>query len=201
MPCVNVQVLAASSTEHTPSVMLFVDGNRYLFNVGEGLQRFCMEHHVKLSRVKCIFLSGLNSIYTGGLPGMLMTMSDAGTTNATICGPPGTGYFFVSTKYFFRRSNLDLNVFECCRKSNSTQVSTYNDNIINVKAITLRKHTTSNLNCKEKQTEDTINSRNKNKSNEKNSDDKASQASTESIATTTDTGTSSVNLTNNYLSN
>ena len=33
-----------------PSVLLFTDKKRYCFNVGEGFQRFCVEHKLKMSR-------------------------------------------------------------------------------------------------------------------------------------------------------
>ena len=31
----------------TPSIMLFFDHRRFLFNVGEGFQRYCVEHGVR----------------------------------------------------------------------------------------------------------------------------------------------------------
>ena len=136
MPSVYVQLLAG---DQTPSILLFVDGIRYLFNIPEGTQRFCMEHHVKLGKMNGIFLSGLNSTYTGGLPGMLMTLADAGKSKINICGPPGTAYFMASTKYFFRRSNMDLNISECC-PTKSTNVCIYNDKIIKVITICLQKY-------------------------------------------------------------
>ena len=136
MPSVYVQLLAG---DQTPSILLFVDGIRYLFNIPEGTQRFCMEHHVKLGKMNGIFVSGLNSTYTGGLPGMLMTLADAGKSKINICGPPGTAYFMASTKYFFRRSNMDLNISECC-PTKSTNVCIYNDKIIKVITICLQKY-------------------------------------------------------------
>lgn len=33
------------------SVLLFFDKQRFIFNAGEGLQRFCTEHKIKLSKV------------------------------------------------------------------------------------------------------------------------------------------------------
>ncbi|CAL9030346.1 unnamed protein product [Prunus brigantina] len=34
----------------SPSVLLFFDKQRFIFNAGEGLQRFCTEHKIKLSK-------------------------------------------------------------------------------------------------------------------------------------------------------
>ena len=42
---------------------------RYLFNVGEGFQRFAMQHQVKLNRLTDILLTRNGSAAAGGLPG------------------------------------------------------------------------------------------------------------------------------------
>ena len=42
---------------------------RYLFNVGEGFQRFAMQHQVKLNRLTDILLTRNGSEAAGGLPG------------------------------------------------------------------------------------------------------------------------------------
>lgn len=64
-----VQILGTESLETTPSLMLFFDSKRYLFNCGEGLQRLSTEHHIRLSRINTIFLTRLNWEDVGGLPG------------------------------------------------------------------------------------------------------------------------------------
>lgn len=61
------------------SVLLFTDQRRYVFNVGEGFQRFCVERRLRLASAKtnAIFLTRVDSSTVGGLIGMLLTMSDA----------------------------------------------------------------------------------------------------------------------------
>ncbi|CAL2252399.1 unnamed protein product [Prunus armeniaca] len=39
----------------SPSVLLFFDKQRFIFNAVEGLQRFCTEHKIKLSKEKWRF--------------------------------------------------------------------------------------------------------------------------------------------------
>ena len=51
-----------------PSIYLFLDQCRMIFNVGEGLQRYCVQHQVKLSKVEDIFLTRITTQTTGGLP-------------------------------------------------------------------------------------------------------------------------------------
>eukprot|EP00976_Prorocentrum_cordatum_P098224 1191311-Prorocentrum_minimum.AAC.3 len=63
-----------------PSVYLFMDQCRMIFNVGEGLQRYCVQHQVKLSKVEDIFLTRITTQAAGGLPGMLLTLADMSPT-------------------------------------------------------------------------------------------------------------------------
>ncbi|KAL6556096.1 tRNase Z trz3, mitochondrial [Orobanche gracilis] len=48
-----VQILGTGmdTQDTSPSVLLFFDKQRFIFNAGEGLQRFCTEHKIKLSKV------------------------------------------------------------------------------------------------------------------------------------------------------
>ena len=48
---VYVQVLATDIAHSSPSVMLFFDKQRYLFNAGEGIQRLFREHRLKIQKV------------------------------------------------------------------------------------------------------------------------------------------------------
>ena len=77
----HVQVLGLSADcadATAASVLLFTDASRYVFNVGEGFQRFCVERRLRLaSRASAVFLTRVDSSSAGGLIGMLLTMSDA----------------------------------------------------------------------------------------------------------------------------
>eukprot|EP01118_Nematostelium_gracile_P016691 TRINITY_DN6974_c0_g1_i1.p1 TRINITY_DN6974_c0_g1~~TRINITY_DN6974_c0_g1_i1.p1 ORF type:complete len:766 (-),score=131.36 TRINITY_DN6974_c0_g1_i1:63-2309(-) len=95
-----------------PSFLLFYDTRRYLFNVGEGTQRLCLEHKIRLSKIDYIFLTGLEWRHVGGLPGMLLTMADAGSTGVGICGPKGTGKFLSSLNSFVYRDQFQIHLYE-----------------------------------------------------------------------------------------
>ena len=68
----------------TPSVLLFTDKRRYCFNIGEGFQRFCVEHKLKMTRLERVFFTRTTSKATGGVIGMLLTLADA--AGATLGG-------------------------------------------------------------------------------------------------------------------
>ena len=66
------QVLGVGSDTgcSVPSVLLFFDRQRFLFNAGEGFQRFCVEHRIKLAKVSGVLATRTTTEATGGLPGV-----------------------------------------------------------------------------------------------------------------------------------
>ncbi|KAI4331432.1 hypothetical protein MLD38_029622 [Melastoma candidum] len=99
-----VQILGTGmdTQDTSPSVLLFFDNQRFIFNAGEGLQRFCTEHKVKLSKIDCIFLSRVCSETAGGLPGLLLTLAGIGEKGMSIkvCGPSDLTYLVDAMKSF-----------------------------------------------------------------------------------------------------
>lgn len=86
----------------SPSVLLFFDKQRFIFNAGEGLQRFCTEHKIKLSKIDHIFLSRVCSETAGGLPGLLLTMAGIGDEGMCVnmWGPSDLKYLVSAMKAF-----------------------------------------------------------------------------------------------------
>ncbi|GAB2250152.1 hypothetical protein Droror1_Dr00013511 [Drosera rotundifolia] len=100
-----VQVLGTGmdTQDTSPSVLLFFDKQRYLFNAGEGLQRFFTEHKIKLSKIDQIFLSRVCSETAGGLPGLLLTLAGMGEEaglSVNIEGPSDLKYLVNAMKSF-----------------------------------------------------------------------------------------------------
>ncbi|OMO66621.1 zinc phosphodiesterase ELAC protein 2-like protein [Corchorus olitorius] len=86
----------------SPSVLLFFDKQRFIFNAGEGLQRFCTEHKIKLSKIDHVFLSRVCSETAGGLPGLLLTLAGMGEEGYTvkIWGPSDLNFLVSAMKSF-----------------------------------------------------------------------------------------------------
>jgi ribonuclease Z len=59
----------------SPTVLLFFDQERYLFNVGEGMQRQLRENKVNLRRLNHLLFSRLSNTALGGLPGFLLSLN------------------------------------------------------------------------------------------------------------------------------
>ncbi|CAA6666016.1 unnamed protein product [Spirodela intermedia] len=86
----------------SPSVLLFFDKQRFIFNAGEGLQRFCTEHKIKLSKIDHMFLTRVCSETAGGLPGLLLTLAGIGEEgmSVNIWGPSDFKYFVEAMRSF-----------------------------------------------------------------------------------------------------
>ncbi|CAN4086808.1 unnamed protein product [Withania somnifera] len=99
-----VQILGTGmdTQDTTPSVLLFFDKQRFIFNAGEGLQRFCTEHKIKLSKIDHIFLSRVCSETAGGLPGLLLTLAGMGEEgmSVNVWGPSDLKYLVNAMKSF-----------------------------------------------------------------------------------------------------
>jgi len=56
-----------------------MDTYGYLINAGEGLQRFCVEHKMRLvNKLQRVLFTRMTWDATGGVPGLLLTMADGG---------------------------------------------------------------------------------------------------------------------------
>lgn len=117
----HVQVLGVGADTGCtlPSVLLFFDRRRYLFNVGEGFQRFCVEHKVKMTKVSSVLSTRATTHALGGLPGMLLTMRDvtaggllAGQLGYDVHGPPGLKTAAAAFKTFVSFKDLGLKIRE-----------------------------------------------------------------------------------------
>lgn len=99
-----VQILGTGmdTQDTSPSVLLFFDKQRFIFNAGEGLQRFCTEHKIKLSKIDHIFLSRVCSETAGGLPGLLLTLAGIGEVgmSVNVWGPSDLKYLVDAMKSF-----------------------------------------------------------------------------------------------------
>ena len=105
-----VQVLAVDTASSSPAIAFFTDNARFLFDCGEGLQRLCVEHRMRISKLDSVFLTRLCPETIGGLAGLCLTAADSGRAALNITGPQGTIAFWNATNYFMRRPNFDVEI-------------------------------------------------------------------------------------------
>ncbi|XP_015697710.1 tRNase Z TRZ3, mitochondrial [Oryza brachyantha] len=99
-----VQVLGTGmdTQDTSPSILLFFDKQRFIFNAGEGLQRFCTEHKIKLSKIDHVFLTRVCSETAGGLPGLVLTLAGMGEEgmSVNIWGPSDLDFLASAMRSF-----------------------------------------------------------------------------------------------------
>lgn len=148
-----VQILGTGMDTHdtAPSVLLFFDKQRFIFNAGEGLQRFCTEHKIKLSKIDHIFLSRVCSETAGGLPGLLLTLAGIGEEgmSVNVWGPSDLQYLVDAMKSFIPNAAM-VHAHSFGRASEASRLATpactnsenpivlLDDEVVKLSAILLR---------------------------------------------------------------
>jgi ribonuclease Z len=97
-----LQVIGDGSAGSPSAVMLVTSSSRYLFNCGEGTQRFIHEHKLRLARVENVFFTTKSWKNIGGLPGLSLTVKDIGVPKLTLHGPKGINDIYAMTKRFLQ---------------------------------------------------------------------------------------------------
>ena len=67
----HLQVLSLESRLCSACVVLTTENSRYVFDVGEGIQRLAIEHKVRIGRICGVFLTSDSYVSVAGLPGEL----------------------------------------------------------------------------------------------------------------------------------
>ncbi|XP_078431873.1 tRNAse Z4 [Wolffia australiana] len=121
-----VQILGTGmdTQDTSPSVLLFFDKQRFIFNAGEGLQRFCTEHKIKLSKIDHMFLTRVSSETAGGLPGLLLTLAGIGEEgmSVNIWGPSDLKYLVEAMRSFIPNAAMvHTNSFGSTNETNKTE--------------------------------------------------------------------------------
>ncbi|KYQ89103.1 hypothetical protein DLAC_10335 [Tieghemostelium lacteum] len=96
------------------SFYAFFDSERYLFDCGEGTQRFVHGRNgIVLSKVKTIFLTSLSWESIGGLIGFMLTHVEPHGNSLHLVGPKGLHQLLLASKDFQGIQNLKITETEC----------------------------------------------------------------------------------------
>ncbi|SPP74092.1 ribonuclease Z, mitochondrial [Drosophila guanche] len=128
---VSLQVLGAGANGSPSAVYLFTDQSRYLFNCGEGTQRLAHEYKTRLSRLEQIFVTRNTWAAVGGLPGLALTIQDAGVRSVGLHGPSHLATMLQSMRRFVVLKNLQMQTVDC------TAGGCFEDSILKVTSLPL----------------------------------------------------------------
>jgi ribonuclease Z len=105
-----IQIISPPTSKSHSSFLISFDSGSYLFNVGEGTQRIVQQNKVKLGKLRSIFLNRMEWDYLGGLPGMILTISDAALGKVNLVGPSKILDFLTANRQFVARPNLSISI-------------------------------------------------------------------------------------------
>ncbi|GIL91146.1 hypothetical protein Vretifemale_18806, partial [Volvox reticuliferus] len=107
-----LQVLALDIDHTSPSVLLFFNNERYLFNAGEGIQRLFREHKIKISQINSYFITRVSTETLGGMPGMALSVTPTDARGflgkqaaCTVKGPPGLASYVAAFRGYINYEN------------------------------------------------------------------------------------------------
>lgn len=112
MSKIQIQVLSCDSSENSAALVISTESIRILVNAGEGIQRLCVEHKVKLAKLEAICVTNLLPQRISGIPGLCLTTCDIGKSSMKIIGPSGIVNFWESTQFFMYRSKFQMDVID-----------------------------------------------------------------------------------------
>ncbi|XP_011146096.1 ribonuclease Z, mitochondrial isoform X2 [Harpegnathos saltator] len=132
---VSLQILGSGARGAPRCVYLSTGHISYIFNCGEGTQKLAHEHKYKLIKLEHVFITSANWDNLGGMPGMLLTIQDAGVPKINIHGPKGTVEIFDAIKRFVNLQDLKVHEATC------DELQTYKDQVMTVTYIPIAKST------------------------------------------------------------
>ncbi|KAI8335570.1 beta-lactamase-like protein [Chlamydoabsidia padenii] len=107
-----LRFLGHSTSEGPPTILYQHNGDQYMFNCREGTQRLIVEDKVKVSKLNSIFFTRLQWECTGGMPGMLLTLADAGLKKVDLYGSKNLTHLMASTRFFVYRNTMTVQTKE-----------------------------------------------------------------------------------------
>lgn len=109
-----LQILSVESLDGSPTIVLWTENRRIIFDIGEGVQRLCVEHRVRLVKLDSIFLTRLVPETNAGLPGLFLTWTDTGiNTRLSLTGPGRTAAYWHSLRHITNRPEFEMRIAEC----------------------------------------------------------------------------------------
>lgn len=116
--------------EFAPSLLVSSEGNKYLFNCGEGTQRASYTNKVTLVNLENVFITSHQWSRIAGIFGFSLTIQDIGATNLCVHSPTGAETLFESARSFiYYNTGIECKV--------DTSHSEYSDAAIRVQPIPL----------------------------------------------------------------
>ncbi|TXT09068.1 hypothetical protein VHUM_02542 [Vanrija humicola] len=140
MSIINWSIRAISVPGPDTDLSLYVafDNERLLFGAGEGTQRAFVQKRLAMKGLQAVFLPDGGHRARTGLPGVIMTASDAGMKKLTVVGPPDTAHYLATLRGSVQRDIFGLDAKPYPRFSTAESEVVYSSPTVTVHAVALR---------------------------------------------------------------
>ena len=132
----HLQVLGTGGGELKPSLFVFTDSKRYLFNCVENVQRFCNEYRVRQSKLSNFFITRMSWDNVGGLPGQLLQFAnffDVEKLNPIrLHGPDSLADFVYSSRFHINSGKIVLETSDAVEEIEGHRLAVYRDENLTV---------------------------------------------------------------------
>ena len=137
----HLQVLGTGGGELKPSLFLFTDSKRYLFNCVENVQRFLNEHRVRQSKLSNFFITSMTWDNVGGLPGQLLQFAnffDVQKLNPIkLHGPDSLADFVHVSRFHVHSGKIVLETSDHLEEMGGHHLPVYRDENITVHTLNI----------------------------------------------------------------
>ncbi|GAO50529.1 hypothetical protein SAICODRAFT_29466 [Saitoella complicata NRRL Y-17804] len=128
-----LRVLAAESPDAKPALILQCSTRQYIFNCGEGTSRSTVGKTISLTTANNLFFTHAGWDRVGGLPGFLMTITEAGNKEITLHGPKNLTHVLAATRGFVFRTGSNVQVNEY----NDDQPEPFSDQFVKITPVVI----------------------------------------------------------------
>lgn len=106
------QILGTTNLDSTPSVLINIKGNKFLFGMGEGITRFCNNIKAGIPDVKHFYWTSLEISSISCVPGLSLFLEQANSMDYSVHGPEGLLAFYCAEELFLCRNYPKINITE-----------------------------------------------------------------------------------------
>ena len=136
---VDIQVISTPSSLGRASIGINFANASYIINVGESTQRLIGQNRFRLGKLRCVFSSRICWDTIGGLPGLMLSMSEIPNLNELqLFGPNRLVQFIASNSEFIKRPEMKVSLNEIAQSG----LVVYKDENITVQAAVVNLKTT-----------------------------------------------------------
>ncbi|KAI0076534.1 hypothetical protein K474DRAFT_1644863 [Panus rudis PR-1116 ss-1] len=108
----STDVCATLSSDTEPSFVVTFDSAKYIINASENTARAWRQGGRHWRGVKALFMTGVGTQRSSGLPGLTMVLADASLKQLDLVGPHGLNHYIATMRFYLWRDGTAVKITE-----------------------------------------------------------------------------------------